>query len=571
MAGKQTIMGTMVLLDLMGGVALLLWGLHMVHSGVLRAFGPDLRLLLAKALSNRFTAFAAGLGLTALLQSSTATALITSSFTAEGLVSLVPALAIMLGANVGTTLIVQILSFNIAAAAPVLFILGLVAFRSGARSRIKDIGRVCIGLGLMLLALHILLDTLAPAENAPGVRVIMSAITGDPVLCIIMGALVTWLVHSSVASVLLVMSLAYAHFISPSAAIALVLGANLGSAINPLFEGARRDNPASYRLPLGNLVNRLVGVLLGAPFLRPITEVLQTWQPDLAKLTAEFHIAFNVVTAIIFIGLLDGMARLLKMLLPNRVQETNPSRPRYLDESALETPSLAWADAARETLHMGDHVEVMLRKVMTALMTNDRALVDQVSRMDNSVDSLDEAIKLYVTKLTRGSLDEREGQRAMEIVSFAINLEHIGDIIDKNLSELAMKKIKRRFQFSPEGAEELSAFHKRIMDSLRIAFGVFMSGDVNEARKLLAEKAALRNTELAATERHVDRLREGRPETIETTSLHLDVLRDLRRIHSHICSVAYPVLEAAGELAASQDAKNDAVAIAKPAELPSAR
>jgi phosphate:Na+ symporter len=540
-------MGSLVLLDLMGGVALLLWGLHMVHSGILRAFGPDLRLLLAKGLNNRLTAFAAGLGLTALLQSSTATALITSSFAAEGLVGLVPALAIMLGANVGTTLIVQLLSFNIAAIAPVLFVLGLVAFRGGARSRIKDLGRVSIGLGLMLLSLHILLDTLAPAENAPGVRVFVNAITGDPMLCILIGAAVTWMVHSSVASVLLIMSLAYAHFISPSASLALVLGANLGSAINPALEGARRDNPASYRLPLGNLVNRLAGVLLVTPFLRPMAEQLQIWQPDLAKLTAEFHIAFNVATAIIFIGLLDGMARLLKRMLPDRVQETDPSRPRHLDESALETPSLALTDAARETLRIGDAVETMLRKVMTAMMTGDRALVDQVSRMDNGVDGLYEAIKLYITKLTRGSLDEREGKRAMEIISFAINLEHIGDIIDKNLSELATKKIKRRFQFSAEGAEELSAFHKRTMDSLRIAFGVFMSGDVNEARKLLAEKAALRNAELAATERHLDRLREGRPETIETTSLHLDVLRDLRRIHSHICSVAYPVLDAAGE------------------------
>jgi phosphate:Na+ symporter len=564
-------MGSIVLLDLMGGVALLLWGLHMVQSGILRAFGPGLRRLLAGALRNRFAAFAAGIGLTALLQSSTATALITSSFTMEGLVSLVPALAIMLGANVGTTLIVQVLSFNIAAIAPVLFIFGLVAFRGGARSRVKDVGRVFIGLGLMLLALHILLDTLAPAENAPGVRIFMSAITGDPVLCIILSAVVTWAVHSSVATVLLIMSLAYAHFVTPFAALALVLGANLGSAINPVFEGARRDNPASYRLPLGNLINRLVGVLLVAPFLRPITEILQTWQPDLAKLTAEFHIALNLATAIIFIGLLDGMARLLKELLPNRVRETDPSRSRYLDESALETPSLALADAARETLHMGDHVEVMLRKVMAAIMTNDRALVDQVSRLDDSVDSLDEAIKLYVTKLTRGSLDEREGQRAMEIISFAINLEHMGDIIDKNLSELATKKIKRGFQFSPEGAEELSAFHKRTMDSLRIAFGVFMSSDVNEARKLLAEKTLLRNAELAATERHLDRLREGRPETIETTSLHLDVLRDLRRIHSHICSVAYPVLDAAGELPITQKAEKDLVVLPTPAGHPSAQ
>lgn len=564
-------MGSLVLLDLMGGVALLLWGLHMVHSGILRAFGPDLRRVLSKALSNRFRAFAAGIGVTALLQSSTATALITSSFAAEGLIGLVTALAIMLGANVGTTLIVQVLSFNIAAVAPVLFVLGLVAFRSGARSRIKDLGRVAIGLGLMLLALHILLDTLAPAEDAPGVRVLVGAITGDPVLCIIIGAVVTWAVHSSVASVLLVMSLAYAHFITPLAALALVLGANIGSAINPLVEGAQRDNPASFRLPLGNLLNRLVGVVLVLPFLRSLAQALPGWQPDLAKPTAEFHIAFNVATAVLFIGMLDGVARLLRWMLPDRVQEADPARPRYLDESALATPSLALADAAREVLHMGDLVETMLRKVMAALSTNDRALVDEVSKTDNSVDRLDEAIKLYVTKLTRGSLDENEGRRAMEIISFAINLEHIGDIIDKNLSELATKKIKRRLQFSPEGTEELSAFHKRTMESLRMAFGVFMSGDVNEARKLLTEKAALRQIALAATERHLDRLREGRPETIETTSLHLDVLRDLRRIHSHICSVAYPVLDAAGELTAIRANEGELTAVPVPLTQPSPR
>jgi phosphate:Na+ symporter len=555
-------MGSMVLLDLMGGVALLLWGLHMVHSGILRAFGPDLRRLLSKALNDRFSAFSAGLGLTALLQSSTATALITSSFAAEGLVALVPALAIMLGANVGTTLIVQVLSFNITAVAPVLFILGLLAFRNGPRSRIKDLGRVSIGLGLMLLSLHILLDTLAPAENAPGVRVLMNAVTGDPVLCILIGATVTWAAHSSVATVLLIMSLAYAHFVTPAAAFALVLGANLGSAINPVFEGAKRENPASYRLPLGNLINRIVGIALVLPFLGPIAAHVQPLQPDLAKLTALFHIAFNVATAILFIGALDPLAKLLTRLLPDRVPEADPARPRYLDESALETPSLALADAARETLRMGDIVETMLRKVMAAMMENDRAQVVQVSRMDNAVDGLDEAIRLYLTKLTRGSLDEREGRRAMEIISFAINLEHIGDIVDKNLSELATKKIKRRFQFSGEGAEELSGFHRRIMDSLRIAFGIFMSGDAAEAHKLLAEKAALRNAELAATERHLERLREGRPESLETTSLHLDVLRDLKRIHSHICSVAYPVLEAAGQLEAYRHETSEPAPIA---------
>jgi phosphate:Na+ symporter len=554
-------MGTLILLDLLGGVALLLWGLHMVQSGILRAFGSDLRHLLSKALGNRFAAFAAGLGLTTLLQSSTATALMTSSFAAQGLVGLVPALAILLGANVGTTLIVQALSFNIAAAAPVLFVLGLVAFRTGQRSRMKDLGRVAIGLGLVLLALHILLDTLTPAENAAGVRALLGAITGDPVLCILLAAGLTWAVHSSVATVLLIMSLAYSHYVTPAAALALVLGANLGSAINPLLEGVQRGDPASYRLPAGNFLNRAVGIVLVAPFLMPIAAAFATLQPDMAKATAQFHMAFNLALALVFIALLDPLAWLLVKVFPDRKAAVDPAAPRYLDESALPTPSLALADAARETLRMGDLVETMLRQVMTALMTNDRALVREVSRMDNVVDKLDEAIKLYVTKLTRGSLDEAEGRRAMEIISFTINLEHIGDIIDKNLSELAAKKIKGRFQFSSEGAKELAAFHKRTLESLRIALGVFMSGDLQAARKLIGEKAQLRNAELAAAERHLQRLREGRPETLETTSLHLDVLRDLKRIHSHICSVAYPALEAAGEIAAINTAESDPITL----------
>ena len=557
-------MGTLVLLDLMGGVALLLWGLHMVQSGTMRAFGPDLRRLLSKALLNRFAAFGAGAGLTALLQSSTATGLMTASFAAEGVVGLVPALAIMLGANVGTTLIVQVLSFNIAAVAPVLFVVGLVAFRAGAQSRIKDLGRVAIGLGLMLLALHILIDSLAPAEDAPAVRALLRSITGDPVLCIVIAAAVTWAAHSSVATVLLIMSLAYSSFVTPAAAMALVLGANLGSAINPLFEGGRRADPASYRLPAGNLLNRLAGVVLFTPFLPMIAAKFPEVQPDMAKMTAEFHIAFNLALAIIFMPLLDPLAWLLSKMFTARAQVDDPSAPRYLDDNELETPALALADAARETLRMGDTVEVMLREVMGALMSNNRTTVIEVSRMDNIVDRLDEAIKLYVTKLTRGSLDDREGRRAMEIISFAINLEHMGDIIDKNLCEVAGKKIKRKLQFSTEGATELAAFHKRVLESLKIALAVFMSGDVAQARKLIAEKAELRNAAVGAADRHLERLREGRPETLETTSLHLDVLRDLKRIHSHICTVAYPVLEAAGEMPAAEVAESDAITLAAP-------
>lgn len=545
-------MGTTVLLNLIGGIALLLWGLHMVQSGILRAFGADLRRALGIALRNRFSAFLAGVGATALLQSSTATALMTTTFLGDGLVGLVPALAIMLGANVGTTLIVQVFSFDVSMLAPVLLGIGVIVFKNSVRTRIRDLGRVAIGLGLILLSLHILLDTLAPAESAPSVRALLAAMTGLPILNLIFGAVAAWAAHSSVAIVLLVISLAYSSFITPVAAFALVLGANLGSAINPLLEGGGLGNPIARRLPLGNLINRAFGCALVLPFLQPAVELLGKLDANPVRLVADFHTLFNVALAAIFIVPLPAFARLLQWLLPPPAASSDPSDPIYLDVAAIGTPSLALTSAARETLHMGDLVETMLRDTMVALMTDDRKLVSAIERMDNAVDKLHEAIKLYVTRITRESLDDREGTRAMEVIAFAINLEHIGDIIDKNLMELAAKKIKNRLHFSHEGAAELQALHRRVIENLKLALSVFMSGDVKIARQLIEEKVAIRQAERVAAENHLVRLREGRLASIETSSLHLDILRDLKRIHSHICSVAYPVLEAAGELQPSR-------------------
>ncbi|MGN6572231.1 MAG: Na/Pi cotransporter family protein [Pseudolabrys sp.] len=545
-------MGSIVLLDLVGGIALLLWGLHMVQSGILRAFGADLRRVLGVTLRNRFAALAAGIGVTALLQSSTATGLMATSFVADGLVGLVPALAIMLGANIGTTLIVQLLSFDVSWIAPVLLAIGVVAFKRSSRTIVRDLGRVAIGLGLMLLSLHILLDTLAPAENAPNVRTLLTAATAMPALNILFGAALAWAAHSSVAVVLLVSSLAYSNFITPPVAIALVLGANLGSAINPLLEGGAFGNVAARRLPLGNLINRLVGCAIVLPLLQPVSDAMRSLDTNPVRLVADFHTLFNVALAVVFIVPLRPLAKFLEWLLPEPPVSRDAAAPLYLDTAAIGTPSLALTCAARETLHMGDLIEQMLRKTIDALMTDDRRLVAEIERTDNAVDKLHEAIKLYVTRITRESLDDGESRRAMEIISFAINLEHIGDIIDKNLMELAAKKIKNRWSFSEEGAAELQQFHGRVLDSLKLAFSVFMSGDARIARRLVEEKVVVREAERAAAENHFARLREGRTESVETSSLHLDILRDFKRVFSHICATGYPVLEAAGELQPSR-------------------
>jgi phosphate:Na+ symporter len=545
-------MGSTVILDLMGGVALLLWGLHMVHSGVVRAFGADLRRLLGIALQSRLRAFLAGAFITALLQSSTATGLMAASFVTAGTLDLVPALAVMLGANVGTTLVVQILSFNITVVTPVLLLMGVIAFKRGGRTRTRDLGRAVIGIGLMLLALHIFLGTLVTTEGVPVSRVLLGAITSHPILCLAVVAAITWAAHSSVAVVLVVMSLGAARLVSPEAVLAMVLGANVGSALNPLIETSQPGNPASRRLPIGNLLTRLVGCALVLPFLHPIADTLQRYEPNPARLAADFHTSFNLLLALVFIGPLDFVAARLTRWLPDQPKAADPGTPVYLDSSATDAPAVALVCAAREVLRTGDLIETMLRQAMTALLTNDRKLVAEISRMDDAVDSLNNAVKLYVTRMTRDSLDDRDGYRAMEIISFSINLEHVGDIIDKNLMDLASKKIRRGIRFSKEGEADLVEFHQQVVDSLKLAVGIFMSGDMNIARQLIAAKTQLREKEFAAAERYLGRLREGTPETIESYSLDLDILRDLKRIHSHLCSAAYPVLERAGALQSSR-------------------
>src|SRR5262245_45858541 len=346
---------TFILLHLAGFVALLLWGMHMVHTGIVRAFGGNLRQLLASGLNNRFKAFLAGMGLTAVLQSSTTTALMATSFVAAGFITLIPALAVTLGANVGTTLIVQVLTFDVAALAPIFVLVGLIAFNRGGKTRTRDLGRVAIGIGLILLALHLIMTTIEPVEKAKALRELFALISSDPVVDIAIAALLTWAAYSSVAVVLLVMALAAQHIVPPVAALALVLGANLGNII-PQYLAAGSNAPAR-RLALGNLIVRGFGCLVAIPLLPWLTQAMAALEASPARQVADFHTLFNLALAVVFIGLLDPLARLCTRLIPSAPVADDPGTPRYINAAALGTTSLALADAAREVLRMVDVVE----------------------------------------------------------------------------------------------------------------------------------------------------------------------------------------------------------------------
>ncbi|HEY2876849.1 MAG TPA: Na/Pi cotransporter family protein, partial [Reyranella sp.] len=415
------------LVKLAGSVALLLWGVHMVGTGVQRAFGARLRSFLGGALRNRFKAFLAGMGVTAALQSSTATGLMVTGFTASGLIDLAPALAVMLGANVGTTLIVQVLSFDVAEIAPAFILVGVLLFRRASAGP-RDFGRVLIGLGLMLMALEQFITLIRPYEDVPSLRLLLGAIATQPVLDVLLAAAVTWAAHSSVAVVLVVMSFAAQGLVPPLAAFALVLGANLGTAINPLLEGGA-DDPAARRLPIGNLVNRLIGVVVALAALPWLSRLMVIVEPDNARAVADFHTAFNLVLALVFFPLLTPFARLLKRWLPTKLDQNDPGRPIYLDPSAQETPVLALGGAAREALRMADVLESMLVGLRDTFERTDRRQIGQTRRIDDVLDKLNTAIKAYVTSLDGDALSDADIRRAREILAFATNIEQAGDIV----------------------------------------------------------------------------------------------------------------------------------------------
>jgi phosphate:Na+ symporter len=539
---------SVTLLNLAGAVALLLWGVHMVQTGVQRAFGARLRSFLANALRNRFKAFLAGMGVTAILQSSTATGLMITGFAAGGLVELVPALAVMLGANVGTTLIVQILSFDVAEIAPALILIGLLMFRRASAGP-RDFGRVLIGLGLMLMALHNFVALLAPYEDVPSLRLLLGAISTQPLLDVVLAAGLTWAAHSSVAVVLVIMSFAAQGTVPPQAAFALVLGANLGTAINPILEGVTGNDQAGKRLPIGNFLNRLVGVVCGVMALPYISPWIVRVDPNNARAVADFHTVFNVVLALVFFPLLTPYANLLTRWLPSRIDQSDPSRPIYLDPAARETPVLAIGAAAREALRMADVLESMLLGLRESFDNANRKQIGETKRLDDVLDKLNTAIKVYVTSLDSDALGEADVRRAREILGFATNLEQAGDIVDKNLLGIVSKAAKRGVTFSKTGQAELLGMIDRLITNIRTAASLFMTGDERAARLLAAEKEAFRAMETASTDAHFDRLRSKRIDTTETSSLHLDALRDLKSINKHIvAAAAYPVLESKGEL-----------------------
>jgi phosphate:Na+ symporter len=544
--------GTLLLVELAGHVGLLVWGTHMVGTGVQRGFGTVLRGWLERNLNDRRHAFLTGIGITALLQSSTATGLLATSFTANGVIGLAPALAVMLGANVGTALSSQLLSFNPAPVGPPLVLLGVLAFRWASASRLKSAGRISIGLGLMLMALAGLVHTLAPLEHSPLWAPVIGSLADDPVLAVLLAAALTWACHSSIAIVLLVGSLAANHVVGPSCALALVLGANLGGGLPALLNAPSR---AALRLPLGNLLVRASGVLCALPFLHAIAVALGRFDTGALRLAVDFHLLFNVVLAAAYLGFTRQLARLMSRWLPDDGGAVDPGRPLHLEPSALASRSVALANAMRETLRVADMIDGMLVGAREVVCGETPGRPESVAEASRYVHRLGEAIRRYLADLGAAppALGAEESPVAQSILLAVVNLEHVADILVNGIVGGALRGRKQGRRLNGEESILVAAMHCDLLDCLRLAMAVLLQSDTVDARRLIASKARFREFEANAMTQSTNSLRSNaagerasdldpQDRGVEQSGLLLRTVRDLRRIQSHLASLAYPVL-----------------------------
>lgn len=543
--------GSVVLLNLAGAVALLLFATRMVSTGVERAYGDVLRRRLRGAIGRPVPAVLTGAGLAAALQSSTAVTLLVAGFAGAGIVSGSAAQIAVRGAEIGSALVVKLLSFDLSLLTPACLLAGTVIFMATERVNWRQSGRILIGVGLLVLSLQMIGHASEPLRDSRLMPVVIGYLSDDAVSAYLLAAVVTWLFHSSIAAVLLLITFAGRGLIPAELGIVLVLGVNLGSSfIAPLL--TRHEPPAVRAVPVGNLMMRGAGslVMLCAFLLfDPPTAFLGASEADRI---INAHILFNAVVLIAGLPLAGPVYRASERIVALGAKPVAPDLGAVelsaLDEGVLSTPSQALANATREVVRVCETVEIMLRRIIELYQGAAPDQITALARLDDRVDRRHAAIKLYLAKVTQHALTQDEALRCQELLGACVKLEQVGDIVVRNMLAHVQKKAERGLEFTPEGWNELHAFHAAVLANARLTFNVLISRDGETARMIVREKDRLRELERGTSRNHFIRLRDGTPRSIETSSIHLDTIRDLKQINSLLASIAYPVLEERGLL-----------------------
>lgn len=546
------------ILNLAGAAALLLWSVRIIRTGVQRAFKSELRTWLRRSSGNPPLAAGTGVLAAILLQSSTAVALLVANFATKGTLTVTVGLAIFLGADLGSAIVTQILLVRAAWLVPILLLVGVTLFLKGQQSKVRQTGRILIGLALVLVSLDMIRAATDPIRDSAAIAPFASYLASDVFSAFVVGALLAWAMHSSVAAVLMFVTFAAQGLLPVTAAMAMVLGANLGGSFIPftLTLGAR----ASARIiVIGNLLLRGGGAVIALLLMANSAIPLEYLGANAARQAINLHLAYNLAIVLFGLFLIKPLTSFLDSVLSDPISEkaVDINRISALDEAALEDPDRALACASREVLHIGEKIEAMLSPVLELYENWDDAVAKAICANEDNVNAMHFETKLYLAKLHQNKLPKKAAQYSMEMSSVAINFEAAGDVISKNLLGMAQKINGKDVHFSPEGWRELCDFHDRVLSNVQLSLNVLMTNGVDAARQLVEEKEAVRDVEQELQRRHLERLRKGSTDSIETSNIHQETLRALKQVNTAVSMVAYSILLDTGELLSSRLAEQN--------------
>ncbi|MCQ0969644.1 Na/Pi cotransporter family protein [Paracoccus sp. TK19116] len=552
---------SLILLHLAGAVMLLLYAVQIVRMGVESAWGGQLRAMLRAAKTSDLRAALGGVTLATMLQSSTAVAILACGFATSGFLSVPTGLALMLGADLGSALVARILSIDLGWLVPAFLFVGGLLHLKVSSPLLQEIGRMVLGIGLILLSLTLIGSATGPLRESALPANVSDYLAEDYLTAFLIGALFTWLIHSGVAFVLMLAAFATHGLLTLDAAIPMILGCNLGGGMIAfwLTRGMATD---AQRITTGNLLFRSGAAIAALAVFEATDAGIETLGSTSATAVVNFHLAFNLGLVAIGLPFVGAVARLTGRMHPGSDDpsaDAEPWRtPSALDPSVIDTPRLALASATRELLRMGELIEAMARPVMSLMEDGDRDAIARTRKIDAEVNRIHTRIKLYLAQVNRGQLSEDEARRSIELTDFAINLEHAGDIVAKHLLALADKKVRTEWQFSPAGWAELTELHQKLMDNIHLSLNVLVSQDHPSARQLVREKQRMRDMARRTQDLHLKRLQDGTPESIETSGMHLEIARGFKEMNSLLVTVAYPLLARSGELLDSRLSQDQA-------------
>jgi phosphate:Na+ symporter len=531
-----------MIFGLLGGIALLLYGLHLTGKGLQDVAGGRLRQILGTVTRNRFLGVGIGAAITGILQSSSATTVMLVGFTSAGLITLRQTIAIILGADIGTTLTVQLIAFQVFDYSLLMIALGFALFFLGKQRKLRSSGLTILGFGFIFLALKTLSDSMIPLRESDLARDLLFQLSESPIWGVILAAILTAIMHSSAAVIGIALAFASQGLMPLSSAIPIILGANVGTCAMALV-ASMGGNTEAKRVAVAHTLFKVLGVLVVFPFMGLFEQGVVSISASVPRQIANAHTLFNIGITALFLPFATPLALLVTRMVPEQPDLNRKLRPKYLDPHVLDSPSIALGLATREALRMADVVQEMMKDTVKVFQENNQDLLEDIEKRDDWVDLLDREIKLYLTKLSSKSLSEDQSEREVALLALISDLENIGDIIDKNLMDIGKKKIYQGLKFSEQGLKEIVEFHGMVSRNFELALSAFASQDMELAQRVIQEKVSINHHERGLRQAHIERLHQGLRESIETSALHLDILTNLKRINHHVTSLAYPIVE----------------------------